>query len=302
MSQPFHPNTNPNFQYDNTGSKMIISGVITIDNQLYDAQQVIQSIILQGFFIKRFGSTLKVGNQLITPIPPSQYPTGPVAQNIIDSQFQQLFEEINKLKEKIEQQPSAFTAKQGQTVDNEPRKSQFLQENSLEETTQGQETWEQLINQKEEPSESPSAVEPEQDLGEANLQRKWASTQYDQSPLNKDLPPDLKFKTEYYTLGLKKRKSFDFTKHLNKQSVATFKAIHGIHDEKASEQDQYADSSLDQLAEELINKIEDQSICPKCLSNIPANAYFCSKCGLKVKKKELKIPETFETPEAESYE
>ena len=58
--------------------------------------------------------------------------------------------------------------------------------------------------------------------------------------------------------------------------------------------DSMEESSLEKLTEELVSKIEKNLVCPKCLNTLPNSAYFCSRCGLKVQKKELNLPDVYE--------
>ena len=76
-----------------------VSGIITINDKLYEGSQILQSLFIQGFPIKKFGSALKIGNQIVSPMTSSSYSSipKPEAQNIIQSQFHRLFEEIDKL-------------------------------------------------------------------------------------------------------------------------------------------------------------------------------------------------------------
>ncbi|MHA1992255.1 MAG: hypothetical protein ACW981_20415 [Candidatus Hodarchaeales archaeon] len=266
-----------------------ISGIVTIDNKLYDCSQILQSLSTQGFPLKKYGSSLKIGNQVISPIPSSSnIPiSSPGAQNIIQTQFKQLFDEINALKEKINNN-SAFENQ----IEPDPLdsiESLFQSHNddrkSLNDFPESK-NWDNLIQEEETVSQQTF------DVGENNLQRKWSNNRNDNYSQDES-HPDMKYQTEYFSLGMQPKNRSDGGIQNKSLSRHQFNEVISS-DGPVEPNDLLNDSSLEKLTEELVSRIEKNLVCPKCLSNLPNSAYFCSKCGLKVQKKDLKIPEIFE--------
>lgn len=267
-----------------------ISGIVTIDNKLYDCMQILQSLSTQGFPIKKYGSSLKIGNQVISPIPSNEnIPVStPAAQNIIQSQFTQLFKEISVLKQKINAKSDAETL--SGTNSQDPSDSHDSICVSTEEETRSEldnvpKEWEHLIQNEKNPPHKNF------DVGESNLQRKWES-QDEKIPLSNNLQPDTKFKTEYYSLGMKSKKRNERSSNGPHNRMQFDEVISSNTNQKSN--NSMEESSLEKLTEELVSRIEKNLVCPKCLNNLPNSAFFCSRCGLKVQKKELKIPDVYE--------
>ncbi|MFW9929354.1 MAG: hypothetical protein ACFFD1_08185 [Candidatus Thorarchaeota archaeon] len=273
-----------------------ISGTVSIDNKLYDCSQILQSLSIQGFPIKKYGSSLKIGNQVISPIPANSHIpiSSPEAQNIIQSQFRQLFEEINRLKEKI----NTYSNNSDQMNDAFPSgiQNEQLTDALSEDTIDSKEKdWDNIIEVKNENSgQQSSKVQPIFDVGENNLQRKWTN-QYGDNPLNQELNPSNQFKTEYYSLGMKQKNINPFNMFTGKNRPSARPDNNQGNDSLIpSKESELKDESLDNLTSKLMTKIENHLVCPQCLNSLPSQAYFCSRCGLKVQKKELKIPEVFD--------
>ena len=280
MSKSFNP-------VDITQSS--ISGIVTIDNKLYDCSQILQSLSTQGFPIKKYGSSLKIGNQVISPIPSSSnIPIStPGAQNIIQAQFRQLFEEINILKDKVNSKTITETSLENDSFDS--IESLFQPQDEIDYTHNNvtePKDWNNLIQDEEKSSSSKF------DVGENNLQRKWTQNQ-DHNILHDDSHPDVKYRTEYFSLGMHSRNQR--TEGIQNISLSRQEFNDSLSSEEGFQgENTFDDRSLEKLTEELVSRIEKNLVCPKCLNTLPSHAYFCSKCGLKVQKKELKIPQIFD--------
>ncbi len=263
-----------------------ISGIVTIDNKLYDCMQILQSLCTQGFPIKKYGSSLKIGNQVISPIPSNENITVSTlaTQNIIQSQFAQLFDEINVLKQKInaKNDTEAFSGTNCGTPESvfEP-----IEEETRSELDNVPKEWENLIQ------DDKNLPHRNFDVGESNLQRKWENKD-EKTPLNSKSYPNAKFKTEYYSLGMKSKERNHPSSNVPLNRMQFDQVISSHPDQKLN--DSMEESSLEKLTEELVSRIEKNLVCPKCLNTLPNSAFFCSRCGLKVQKKELNLPNIYE--------
>lgn len=259
-----------------------ISGIISIDNITYDANQFLKSLVSQGIEIKQFGNSLKVGNQLLSPN--TNLPTQNIlSQDVIQKQFKQLFTEISLLKSRLNANHNNDLSNKDTNDSIAAQKSSSFNNSNLEELDQSQKT---VISTKTLPN----------DIGESNLKRKWAP-QFDINSLdNTNIHPDIKYQTQYYTFGAKpKGKDLKFDQQINPAITQQFSPFYDNNGKKTLSVEDSVDSNktpLDVLALELFNRIEinNKLVCPECLSKLPVHAMFCSNCGFKVQKRELNLP------------
>lgn len=267
-----------------------IAGVFSVENTTYDLGQLFSSLIAQGL-VKRLGNSLRIGQQILQPLPPDRIPasTG-ISQAIIQNQIRSLFEEIGKVKAKLDTRESTNSRLADESRSEMPSITLDQSRQEVQDPL-----WENLI-QKAAPKQSGSRI----DVGENNLNRKWLNS-VGSGPLKDEInAPTQKIQTEYFNLGVKGKKQEKGRKDPGGEGHANIDpSIIVLGNSSSTEilnkdfrQDEFKGSSLDQLAESLLAKLEKtpNRICPACLSNLPPSAMFCSKCGLKVQKRELILP------------
>ena len=262
-----------------------ISGTISIDSITFDANQILKSLVSQGIEIKRFGNSLKVGNQFLSPCTHSAV-QNVLSQEIIQKQFKQLFAEISLLKSRLNTDPTNNSYNRVASDSVNAQKNFSLNNSITDELTQ---------SQKAVPIPKPSS----NDIGENNLKRKW-TPQFDMNSLeNTGVHPDIKYQTQYYTLGAKpKEKDLKLDQPTPAVMMTPSPQPSTPNDTNVKDLS-YTEESIDSkktpldvLALELFNRIElnNKLVCPECLNKLHVHAIFCSNCGLKVQKRELNLP------------
>lgn len=85
-----------------------VDGFFQISSETFSAREVLQSLLAQGVTIKKVGSTLRVGREIITPVSHTKA-TSSVHSNAVNptvvqglaTQVQRIFSEISRLKEQL---------------------------------------------------------------------------------------------------------------------------------------------------------------------------------------------------------